>query len=302
MLRPLLILAGLALASPAAAQDPGSSPASDCRVRVNAAPTAWVIQGYDPFGSAIPEDTFGVTFSNDSQAECRFTPVFTIEQPPFGLTRQMSNPIGYVLVSLSDSQDVTPRPGLSLQRPNQRQVVLAPGESRTLLYRLAADADDVKEAGTFTQEVVLVAQDTELTSVGGTRLVLGLNVLPSARVGLAGAYTVSEGQALVDLGELREGPAPVPLQVRVNSTGRYTIDVTSANAGRLRLGTSDWSVPYSLSIGNRRVNLSGTDTLAGPPAGGYTRESLPIHISIGDISGRRAGRYSDVISISVAAQ
>ena len=304
MLRPFLILAAFALPAPAWAQGNagGQTSGPDCRVRINAAPSAWMIQGYDPFSGALPEDVFGVTFTNDSEGECRFTPLFTVDQPPFGLSKHTGNPIRYVLISLSDSQDVTPRLGHSVRRPNQREIVLAPNESKTLLYRLAADPNDVKDAGTFTQEVILEAQDGDLTSVGGTRLVLGLNVLPSARIGLSGAYTMSDGHAVVDLGELREGPAPVPLQVRVNSTGRYSLDVSSANAGRLRLGMSDWFVPYSLSVGGQKVNLSGTDTLSGPTGGGLTRDSLPIHFVINDVDDRRAGTYSDVISISVTAQ
>jgi len=307
MLRALTILAALSIAGPALSQTPagpggGDDAPASCHVQVHAAPSAWIIQSYDPFGNAPSEDTFGVTFTNDGTGACRFTPVFRIEQPPFGLARGTGDPIRYVLLSLIDSQDVTPRTGLTQPRPAQREILLGPNENKTLLYRLAADADDVKEAGTFTQEVSLEAQNGELVAIGGTRLVLGLNVLPSARIGLAGAYTLSNGRALVDLGELRRGPAPVPLQIRVNSTGRYSLNVSSENAGRLRLGTTEWYVPYSLAIGGMHVNLSGTDTLAGPTGAGLTREALPIHFVIDDVSGRRAGTYSDVISISVTAQ
>jgi len=303
MLRFLTMVAALATAAPALAQPAdGSQSPKSCHIRVNAAPSAWVIRGYDPFGAALPEDTFGVTFTNDGDSECRFTPVFRMEQPPFGLARGAGSPISYVLISLVDSQDVTPRSGLTVRRPSQRQIVLGANENRTLLYRLAVNADQVEEAGTFTQEVTVEAQDDSMIAVGGARLVLGIDVLPSARIGLAGAYTMSNGRALVDLGELREGPAPVPLQVRVKSTGRYSLDVSSENGGRLRLGTSEWYVPYSLAIGGMRVNLASVDTLAGPTGSGLTRDALPMHFTIDDVDGRRAGTYSDVISISVTAQ
>ena len=88
----------------------------------------------------------------------------------------------------------------------------------------------------------------------------------------------------------------------MNSTGRYSLDVSSENAGRLRLGASEWYVPYSLSIGGMHVNLAGTDTLSGPTGAGLTREALPMHFVIDEVDGRRAGTYSDVISISVTAQ
>ena len=135
-------------------------------------------------------------------------------------------------------------------------MVLRPNESRSLLYKLVADHNGLRDAGTFTQDVTLTAQSRDFGSFGGTALVLGVTVLPSARIGLAGAYAMNDGQAVVDLGELRQGVAPVPLQLRVSSTGEYDITVSSANSGRLRLGSSDWFVPYSLALGGNAVNLS----------------------------------------------
>ena len=78
--------------------------------------------------------------------------------------------------------------------------------------------------------------------------------------------------------------------------------VTSANSGRLRLGSSEWYVPYSLAIGGNSVNLSGTRTVSGATNAGLRRDALPIQFLIGDTSDRRAGIYSDVISISVTAR
>ncbi|RDV03048.1 hypothetical protein DXH95_11380 [Sphingorhabdus pulchriflava] len=113
---------------------------------------------------------------------------------------------------------------------------------------------------------------------------------------------MNDGQAVVDLGELRPGVAPVPLQLRVSSTGEYDISVSSANSGKLRLGASDWSIPYSVAIGGNSINLNGASMLAGPGGSGFKRDSLPIQFLIGDVSDKRAGTYSDVISISVTAR
>lgn len=300
MQRPLLF-AALFLAAPAAAQQPASASGPACKIRIGAAPSAWIVRNYDPFGRTAPEDTFGATFTNDGAGQCRFTPVFRIDQQ-FGLARGAGQPVRYALVDLTDSQDVTPRAGMTQLRATQRQMALAPNESRTILFRLAADGAGLTESGTYTQEVTLEAQDDQLMTLGGARLVLGVDVLPSARIGLAGAYTTSNGRAVVDLGELHQGPAPVPLQIRVNSTSRYSLNVSSQNGGRLRLETSEWYVPYSLAIGGMAVNLSGADTLAGPTGSGLTREALPMHFVINDVAGRKAGTYSDLISISVTAQ
>jgi len=306
MPRPYLFFAPifLAAASAAMAQSPGEAPDSggQCRVRVSAVPTAWMIQGYDPFGSGIPEATFSATFINDGDGECRFSPTFQLNEPPFGLSKGAGRPIRYALLNLTDTQDVTPRAGRTQRRVSRAEVALAPNEVRTVLYKLVADPDDITDAGTFTQDVTLEAEDETFRVMGGARLVLGINVLPSARIGLSGAFSMNDGQAVVDLGELRQGPAPVPLQLRVNSTGRYEIGITSANAGRLRLGSSEWLVPYSMAIGGQSVNLASANTISGTAGMGAQRDSLPIQFVIGDTSNRRAGVYSDVVSISVTAR
>ncbi|HWW56191.1 MAG TPA: hypothetical protein VN047_04790 [Sphingopyxis sp.] len=305
MLRPTLFLAAAFLAMPLHAQAPAPGaaiPGAECLIRTSATPASWLIQGYDPFDGSIPEGTFGVTFVNEGTAECRFTPTFELVQPPFGLSKGTGKPIGYALLNLTDTQDVTPRAGRTQRNPSQRMLALSPNASRTLLYKLVADPDDVRNSGTFTQDVTLEAQDSSFRSLGGTRIVLGIDVLPSARIGLAGAYTMSDGQAVVDLGDLRPGVAPVPLQLRVASTGSYDLNVTSANSGRLRLGASDWYVPYSLAIGGNSINLTGARTISGKSNDGLRREALPIQFLIGDTSDRRAGVYSDVVSISVTAR
>lgn len=301
-----LALATVSLSMPATGQSGPAAPAaalSECRVRMNATPTAWIIRGYDPYDAGQPESTFSATFMNDGNAECRFVPVFELAQPPFGLSTGKGKPIGYALINLTDSQDVTPRSGRSLAKTtDQRQIVLKAGEQRTITYRLVAAGDDVSGAGMFTQDLVLEARDPGFRVMGGTRVVVGLEVLPSARIGLAGAYRIADGQAVVSLGELREGPAPVPLQLRVSSTGRYDLDVTSLNGGNLRLGATEWKVPYSLTIGGKSVTLSGIDRVSGPAETGMTRAALPIQFYIGDVSRRRAGTYSDLLSISITAR
>jgi hypothetical protein len=305
MPRPFMLLATLLLAATTGAAhaevDPVSGPA-DCRVRVTAMPTGWIIQGYDPFGSGMPEATFSATFLNEGSVDCRFSRVFQIDQPPFGLSTGTGNPVRYVLLDLSEGQDVTPRGGRSQTGLSAAEMVIAPKEMRTVIYKLVADPDDITRPGTFTQDVILEAQDQTFRTLGGARVALGLNVLPSARIGLSGAYTVNEGRAMVDLGELREGPAPVPLHLRVQSIGTYEIAVTSENSGRLRLGSSEWFVPYSIAIGGKSVNLAAGGTMIGQSGERMQIDTLPIQFFIGDTDNRRAGVYADLVSISVTAR
>lgn len=305
MLRSLLTFFAVTLAAPVIAQVPvgaGGVHATECLLRVNPAPASWIIQGFDPFADAIAEGTFGVTFINEGAAECRFTPTFELRQPPFGLSKGSGKPIGYALLNLTDTRDVTPRSGRSQRRSSQREIVLRPKESRSMLYKLVADPDDVRNAGTYTQDVSLEAQDRNFRSLGGAPLVLGITILPSARIGLSGAYMMNDGQAVVNLGELRQGVAPVPLQLQVSSTGEYDISVSSQNSGQLRLGSSQWFIPYSIAIGRNAFNLAGSSVISGSTRAGLRRDSVPVQFIIGDVSNRRAGIYSDIVSVSITAR
>ena len=179
---------------------------------------------------------------------------------------------------------------------------LDPKETRTVLYRFVPDTRSLQRDGTFSQELTIEAIDQRFNTIGGTPLVVGLTVLPSARIGLSGAYTVSGGQATIDLGPLREGVAPVPFNLRLSSTGPYEIDVVSANGGRLRLGGSEWSIPYSLAIDGQTMNLSAAASFSNRPDTGLRRDTLPLRFVIGKIDNVRAGSYTDTLSISVRAR
>lgn len=303
MFRSLFILGTALLAGQANAQAFGGNQApAQCQLRVTASPASWMINGIDPFSDQNAEGTFSAMFVNEGSGECRFTPVFELRQPPFGLSKGTGKPIAYALVNLTESLDVTPRAGRSQRNSSGREVVLKPRESRSMLYKLAADLDDVRDSGVFTQDLTLEALDGQFRSLGGAPVVVGMTVQPSARIGLTGAYSMNDGQAVVDLGELQQGVAQLPLQLRVSSTGEYDISVSSANSGKLRMGASDWSIPYSIAIGGNNLNLAGARTLTGPGGSGFRRDSLPIQFIIGDVSDKRAGTYSDVVSISITAR
>lgn len=228
--------------------------------------------------------------------------MFVLDEPPFGLSIRNGSPLPYALVNLTETVDVTPRTGQSRRFRSQPSLILEPRETRTLVYKLAIDARQVRDSGLYTENVTLEAQDSNFRSFGGSRIVLGIEVVPAARIGLAGAYTMSEGQAVVDLGELKRGIAPVPLNLRVKSTGRYDISVRSANVGRLKFGSSDWTIPYQMIIGGSVVNMTNPQNLTSPGGRGFRREDLPIQFVIGDTSNRRAGQYSDIVTISIAAR
>ncbi|AQR75886.1 hypothetical protein BXU08_13055 [Sphingomonas sp. LM7] len=118
-------------------------------------------------------------------------------------------------------------------------------------------------------------------------------------LGLSGQYRRNGGQALVDLGELSEGIAKVPLNMTVASTRAYRLEFVSKNNGQLRMADSNWSVPYQLMIGEKTLSLGSTANYTSSNTD-PTRESLPMRFVIGSVAGKRAGLYSDLITVSIA--
>jgi hypothetical protein len=106
---------------------------------------------------------------------------------------------------------------------------------------------------------------------------------------------------VVDLGDLKEGPVSLPLDLKVDSTRRFDLSFQSQEGGRLRLQGTDWTIPYNVTLDGTLVSLaggSGEYESSGPQE--LQHDSLPLGFVIGDTRTRRAGTYSDVLSITVS--
>lgn len=274
---------------------------SDCALRISSASTNWFVQGYDPFGTNPPVATFDVTFFNDGGAACVFDPVFQLDQEAFGLTREgKTGRATYTLLDQFSGTSVTPLSGRTIERATRRPVVIEPQRQQLVRYQFTVDENGLTGDGLYSQYVTLSAERRGTGDILATQsLRLGVNVLPSAVLGLSGQFTLAGGLALVDLGELQEGTAPVSLRVRVSSTRAYRLEFVSKNSGRLVLGDSQWDVPYSIRVGEKSLSLKGKATYESNDTDAIA-QSLPLLFMVGDVSGRRAGTYSDMLTVSIA--
>jgi hypothetical protein len=296
-------LALFGLAGPAISA-PILSPGVDgCNLRVEAGVTNWVIQGFDIFDSSPAQASFELVFANDGSADCRFVPNVLISGEPYGLSRGAGERVSYVLFDTFTGFDVTPFAGESRMSVVRRQIDLRPGQQQMVQFRLGVARDELQHDGTYFQHVRIEADRSDGRALGARDVVLGIDVLPSARLGLAGAFTLRGGQPVVDLGDLHEGPVQAPLRLRVDSTRRYDLSFESRGGGRLRLEGTDWSIPYSLIVDDRSVSLSGGDgRYSSTGLERIRHDSLPLGFVIGQTNDRRAGVYSDVLSITVTPQ
>ncbi len=295
------LIAALPLAAIAQPISPARAHQDGCQLRISGASSNWIIRGFDPFGNDASFSTFDLTFSNEGDEPCRFSPVISTEGEPFGLVSASGHRIRYSIFDNTNSYDATPLSGGTLLPPRQHQIVVPPRQQRVVTYQLRVGADEISEDGLYAQGIVIRAQTAEGTTLASRQSTVGLDVAPSAAVGLSGAFKSDSGRAVVNLGELMEGTARTPLALRVSSTRSYRIDVSSQNSGYLVLNGSEWKVPYQVSIGEQVVSLSGGGGHFSKQARGMIRESLPFAFIIGDVSGRRAGYYSDTLTISISA-
>jgi hypothetical protein len=272
-----------------------------CRLRIDSSTTSWIVQNYDPFGLSDPSGTFDLMLTNEGSTRCQVYPQFVVDQESFGLSSGLARRAPYRLYDTFSAADVTPTSGRSIRTATARSVVIAPGGQQLVQYQLEVDGSQLQGDGTFTQQLAVEVQDTDGTPLAARRIIVGVNVLPSALLGLCGAFRMNNGQALVDIGELNQGLAPIPLQLRVKSTRAYTLNFMSRNNGALVLTGTQWAVPYSVRVGDRTLSLVGAATYASERAGrGIETESLPLEFVVGDSQNKRAGTYSDVLTVTIA--
>jgi hypothetical protein len=275
-----------------------------CNLRIEAGVTNWLIDGFDIFDSRPAQATFDMVFANDGVADCQFAPnVIIAGGEPYGLSRGMDERIPYVLFDTFTGFDVTPFTGETRASVVRRQVTLRPGQQQSVQFRLGMPLDELRHDGVYTQPVRIEADRSDGRALAARDVMLGINILPSARLGLAGAFKLQGGQPVVDLGDLHEGPVQAPLRLRVDSTRRYNLTFESSGGGRLRLEGTEWSIPYTLVVDNRTIDLAGGDGVYSSPGLERLRhDSLPLGFVIGSTKEARAGNYSDVLSITVTPQ
>ena len=278
------------------AQAEQASP-SGCRVIIDAAGGRWSIDSFDLDGAAVPFKQFQLALTNTGSETCSGNLEAEIPGEPFGLLGSGPVRIPYTLVDETAGRDLTPRTGETRRSSPTRGLSIAPGETVTRIISLLVDPSRVQSDGVFAQRVRLHLTDSELATLASREVSLELSVNPSVAIRLVGAISRGAG-VTINLGELTSGVHQSPLQLQVQSTRGYAMDITSENQGALALGETGWTAPYALLLGNERVNLS--EPVSVERRGLNERlDRYEVGFEVGDVEGLRAGRYSDLITVSV---
>lgn len=294
-----ILIAGFGALLAATAFGAGAARA-DCNLSIQPAQDQWLIQ-HDPFAGDGLQRQFDVALVNLGDSRCIGKLEIDLHGDEFGLSRPGDDQrVAYVLIDERGGSDTTPRTGRSTPRPNGRPINVAAGERELVRFTFAVDTEAALGAGVYAQTAFLAIAANDGSPIAERPVTLAVNVIPAAVMGLKGEFQRINGVARIDLGELTEGPRSLGTSLFVLSTGGYRVSVQSSNRGRLRLGASEWYVDYGLAIGPNTINLVQGDDFEvvshRPRADDY-----PLTVNVGEVSGRRAGEYSDVLTFTVAA-
>lgn len=275
-------------------------PATACDLNIEGAAQTWRI-AFDPFAQDLAFRQFDVALVNQGGAPCVGVFATRLEAETYGLAQAgRAERVAYALVDERTGVDITPRSGQSARQTGASSVALAPGERVLARFSATAAPTRLLSAGVYAQTLDLVVETEDGLPLAQRPVTLELDVASAAVMGLKGEVSRRTGAAVLDLGELTEGRRDMAASVYVLSTEGYSVSITSANQGRLRLGATEWFVPYGLALGDHVIDLAGGDRLEVVSREARS-DDYPLTISVGAVAGKRAGSYSDVLTLTVAA-
>lgn len=262
---------------------------------------------YDPFDGVARSVTFTVEFANNGPESCSLALAVASTSPgSHRFFRRGSDKLKY-LVETPGGDDYEndidePRGSVSLNG--------GVGQTKSITLRVKVPAGLIAPAGDYIDTLTLRLYRNE----GGGRVAMGSDrTAPAtatlerrAQVNIAGASGSSSNWSVASLdfdtlttGEMRSAI------VQVRATTGVSIKVASEHHGKLQheVLSGDPGVPYAMKFDGQTMNLAGPyDTLVRTPPVSLDGASYPMRITVGDVSGRPAGKYQDLLTITVSPQ
>lgn len=270
-----------------------------CDLAVTQAPTPIRID-YNPFAIGSPAGPLDVKFQNRGEGSCDLRLSFT-DDAGQEATQVVLGGVG-LQFRPRESSGVTEAPA----QPGVFLFTLAAGETGEAQLDAAVLRDAVAEAGEYAVDLKLSVKDAAgqaLIAPIPVRLVL--SATPRAQLNLAGAAGVfgsGSSVEVVDFGEAVTG-ATRQIFVQVRANARSTLTIKSEHQGQLRRVEAVEGAPpiaYAVDLDGQPVDLTATWSRSVDPPRTLEGQSLPMTFTLGDVLGRAAGRYADLITIDVS--
>lgn len=200
-----------------------------------------------------------------------------------------------------------PRLLANVQAPQSSGVLTAVlrGETRelTLDMLLKIPAGQTVHAGTYSDIVTASLYDAKtLRLLDQATISLTVPVPARAEVTVSASSThpsFAKTYATLDLGTLETGETGTAY-IFVRSTSDYTVSLASENGGKLRRQRGGWMISYALTVDGAPVRLTSTPQRVLTAPGPTNGDAHELEVTVGDVSRKRAGRYTDLLRIMVS--
>lgn len=292
-MKPMRVAAGLILAASA-------TPVIAANCEVGARPGTAAQDVYDPFSPANTVLTFEILATNAGDKDCN--------------VRFYVAPLGGELVLNSDGHALgyrveAPRaaggPEANEHGPFTARVPA--GGTSTIQARFTVPAQQVVPRGDYEGQLLLRGrtEGNEPVAFAGGDPVLRLRVQPRVEMSISGTAAASYAEhdmapASIDLGVAQTGESG-RVFVNVWSNGSVLVTLDSQNNGVLRL-VEDESLPpidYLATFDGQRISLATPHAVQRTPPMSIRGSSYELAVTLGDVSGKFAGQYKDVITVTV---
>lgn len=259
---------------------------------------------YDPFEGLTKTVNYTVDLTNSGTDSCAVG--IAIASPVQGVPRSFKNGPNELRYTLEwpggavFTNSITSPIGA---------VSISGGKSKTVTLRVRVAAGLIAPAAIYNDVLtfrVYRVSPTPLVQMGTDRTASAAGQVEArAQVNIAGAsgsFGSPFALTSLDFGTLTTGAAKSAI-VQVRATSPISINVTSANLGKLKHSvlTTDAGIPYALTIDGSVVPLvaNASSLLRSPP---ITLDGVnyPMSVQIGDVKGRPSGNYQDTLTVNVA--
>ncbi|KCZ93361.1 hypothetical protein HJO_05880 [Hyphomonas johnsonii MHS-2] len=284
---------------------------AECDVDLSAPSQVWFSgesNGYDGLDSTRFETRFSVQLTNKSDGPCRGRLSFQHPTGQAGLELD-GNELAYSLSQSNSRTSVLDIETNNTAPANAIPIFLGPNQRASRSFSLSIPPRQLRPSGVYTEAVLVRLFDDETNeSVAETTALLAANVRPQASILVydgplaRGAITSGGSQhRIVDLGNLEEGDE-ASVNLLVQSNDGFDVIVNSHNAGYLvhDVFGADQRIAYSAFLDRHALHLSGGDIrIAGKGPTAISGSVMNFRVRIGKVGTARAGRYEDLITISV---
>ncbi|WP_292051152.1 MULTISPECIES: hypothetical protein [unclassified Brevundimonas] len=255
---------------------------------------------HDPHGSAINSFPFELRVTNRGNIDCNGRIRIRTDDNTARLhNAETGQYIAYDMEDARTGFDVTPPEFAS--RPIAATLRVSPNGVAANGYAVRVAPQGNPGAGQFIQQVTFDYISPNSKEVLASRTIpIIYEVRASARIGLKGEYSRIGGIRTISLGELEDRTYSPRTVVTVDSTRSYLLNVRSENQGRLVHQDPAWKIPYRLRMGSVDVDLSSPFQFQRNSRHAVNDE-YPLQFLVQDTSGKRAGRYSDILHFTVTA-